>query len=737
MNARGRIEQIIQLGIVLMLLIAPFPFGSVEPLWIFLMEAAVSCLLLLWIGSQLAAGQLSLVKSRIWLLSAAVLIYVLWTLLPLPLGIHRIISAETYRIYQSAEQILAPTGSQLHAAYRITLNAFETEGELLKLACYLGFFFLAIHALRRPSRFIAVYRLIIVIGTFVALLGIAQSVWSNGRIYWQYESGSGTHFGPFVNHNHCAGYLQLALGLCLGMLVAEIQEFRNNTQGQGMVGYFAWLWHRNGARCWLLFCSLFVMLAALAASLSRGGFISFTLTFLVFGFLALFTRTKTLGLAPSRRQISYFRIFASVCLAGILLWIGLIGLTPRGRVRWQTVLDRPVAHRMEIWRDGARALLDFPVTGIGLGSFRVIYPHYQSGSNTSEATHAENEYLQWAMETGGVGVALLLAAAIGFIAAVVSRLKRRRDPYFRLLAYGAIFSLTSVCIHNWIDFNMHVPSNALTFMAAAALCFLAVICHRGAGGCRCLCKTYEIPLRSRTGVILLAGITLAAAALGQRAAVRYYSVQLTEKWTNHSKTAGLVDSDLRSLFEAVHWMPTNARAYYLAAQALERSAARTRLFDMARKRRMLDQAQGMVLPAIILQPSESSRWALLGRITAEKQEFSTSLEAFEHALWLAHTNGYIRRDYGIALVQAGRIQDGVAQLAIARNYAPDISLRELLAYLSTRTSDRTIWERLVRYQPEDMRSYGDLLRKIGLINLGNQMWAEAETLDKLLRRSSK
>jgi O-antigen ligase len=737
MNTRDLLEQIIQLGIALILIIAPFPFGSVQYHWIFLMEAAVCCLLLLWIGSQLAAGKISLVRSRIWLLSVAVLVYVLLTLLPLPPAINRIISPETHRIYQSAEQILAPAGSQLHAAYRITLHAFETEGELLKLACYLGFFFLAIHSLRHPPRILAVYRLLIVIGTFVALLGIAQSVWSNGKIYWRYESGSGTHFGPFVNHNHFAGYLQLALGLCLGMLVAEIQEFRKNTQGQGVLGYFAWLWHGNGARCWLLFCSLCVMLAALAASLSRGGFISFTLTFLVFGFLALWARPKTLGLAPSPLQIRHFRIFISVCLAAILAWICLTELTPRGWARWQTALDRPAAHRMEIWRDGVRALLDFPVTGIGLGSFRAVYPRYQSGNFTSEATHAENEYLQWAMETGGVGVVLLLAAIIGFITAVLSRLKSCRDPYFRLLAYGTLFSITSLCLHNWIDFNMHVPSNALTLMAAAALCFLAVHCHQGADGYRCLCKTYEIPVHSKTGIILLAGITLAAIALGQRAAVRCYSLQLTAQSANYPKTAGLVDPDLSPLFEAARWTPTNARAYYLAAQTLQGSAARMRLFDIVRKQRMLDQAQSMIVPAIMLQPSESSCWALLGRIAAEKQEFGTSLQAFEHALWLAHTNGYIRRDYGIALLQAGRIRDGAAQLAMARNYAADISLRELLAFLSTRTSDRTIWEMLVRYQPDDLRSYADLLRKTGLVNLGDQVWAEAETLEKLLSRSSK
>jgi O-antigen ligase len=737
MSARDLSEQIVQLGIVLMLIIAPFPFGSVEHLWIFLMEAAVGCLLLLWIGSRMEAGIVSLVKSRIWLPSVAVLVYVLLTLLPLPAGITRIISAETYRMYQSVEQILVPAGSQFHAAYRITLHAFETEGELLKLSCYLGFFFLAIHALRHRSRFMAVYRLLIVIGTIVALLGIAQSVWSNGRIYWLYKSGSGTHFGPFVNHNHFAGYLQLALGLCLGMLVAEIQEFRKNTQGQGGIGYFAWLWHRNGARCWLLFCSLFVMLAALAASLSRGGFISFALTLLVFGFVALFARTKTLGPAPSRRQIMHFRIFVSICLAGILLWICSMELTPRGRDRWQTVMDRPAGHRMEIWRDCARAVLDFPITGIGLGSFRTVYPHYQSGSNTSEATHAENEYLQWAMETGVVGVVLLLVVAIGFITAVVSRLKRRRDPYFRLLTYGAIFGITSFCIHNLIDFNMHIPSNALTLMAVAALCFQAVHCHRDAGGYRCLCSTYEIPVRSRKGILLLAGIALAAIALGQRAAVRYYSVWLTEKWASYSKTADMADPDVSPLFESVRWMPANARAYYLGAQALEGSAARMRLFDMARKRRLLDQAQTMIMPAIMAQPSESSSWALMGRIAADKQDFNTSLQAFERALWLAHANGHIRRDYGIALVQAGRIRDGATQLALARNYAADISLRELLEYLSTRTSDRTIWEVLVRHQPEDLRSYADLLRKIGLIDLGDRMRAEADTLERLLGRSSR
>ncbi len=68
--------------------------------------------------------------------------------------------------------------------------------------------------------------------------------------------------------------------------------------------------------------------------------------------------------------------------------------------------------RLEIWARAQSVLEDFPVTGIGLGTFRslldVFYPLFTVSAATG-VNHAHNEFLQAALDLGAGGLVVLMA----------------------------------------------------------------------------------------------------------------------------------------------------------------------------------------------------------------------------------------------------------------------------------------------------------------------------------------
>jgi O-antigen ligase len=722
-----------QILITLILILIPFPFGSVQDFWILVMEVSVCLLLALWAAIQIASGEIVLVKTRLTWPVLLLTAYLLSTALPITPRILGALSTDTLFLYRKAAEMARDLGASTFSRFPITLTPFDTEGELLKYLCYALFFFLALNLLRAGKAYLHVYRAIIATGAVVASVGLVQHAWSNGKIYWIYDSPSASPFGPFVNHNHFAGYMELALGLSLGMLLAEIRQFKEKTGFRGMMGYFAWLVHRDGSAAWMLSVASFLMLVALMASLSRGGVLSFGAACILFSLRALSFGNNTEAETPQTRRRKNLRIIAAAGLAGILLIMVVLAATPLARARWSTLYDSSFRYRLDIWSDSIQALSDFALTGTGLGSFSTLFPHYMSMPISSHVTHAENEYLQWTFETGFLG--FVLWVSIGFAAThqIVFRLSSRKDFKARCLGYGALFSLISIAIHNLGDFNMHIPSNALTMMTIVALCLLAINFHKGKHGERFLLEVLRFPVRSLAGISII-GATLALSGLvAQRSWARYLSLKNEQQWVLENPYLPNTvpgQKEIALLAAAQRWSDKNDRAHFLEASVYESAASGKGFLQLFKKDEMLALAEQSLARAIQLRPADARYWATLGRIQMARQRFDLSDKAFQHALSLARLDALIHRDYAIALVMAGNPQAAAAQFTIARNYAPNLSLMDMLEALSLRTNDTRIWQSIVRYQPQDLRVYSDFLRSRGLAAMADQFREEADQLAK-------
>ena len=119
---------------------------------------------------------------------------------------------------------------------------------------------------------------------------------------------------------------------------------------------------------------------------------------------------------------------------------------------------------------GVNIFYDAPITGTGAGSYYTIYPSYEGWSGVPMfIQHAHNDYLEFLIDTGLVGLFLLAAiVSLSFIAALRA-LRTRQHPLMRGMAFTSIMGIIYVMLHSIADFFLRVPVNAALFMVILAM----------------------------------------------------------------------------------------------------------------------------------------------------------------------------------------------------------------------------------------------------------------------------
>ncbi len=322
---------------------------------------------------------------------------------------------------------------------RLSVYPYLTKIELLKLAAYLMLFFLAGQAFRTAEQWRALVWFLLVLGFVVAVFGIIQHYTFNGKLYWVRELRyGGGPFGPYVNRNHFAGLMELIVPLGLGMLVL-----------------------RGARRDQLPLVALFTILpiGALFLTASRGGIMTFLVQLGLLGMLAL---ARTVW----RRQLAV--ITGVLILAGAFVaWLGVGRALERfAEFRSQEVSE---ARRLVIIKDSWRIFLDHPLMGTGLGTLESVYPRYESSYDGKVVNHTHNDYVEALADTGVIGGLCCLAFLVGLFYLVRTNLDSEQGLFIRAVHIGALVACVGLLVHSLVDFNLHIPSNALLFLLQASL----------------------------------------------------------------------------------------------------------------------------------------------------------------------------------------------------------------------------------------------------------------------------
>jgi putative inorganic carbon (HCO3(-)) transporter len=110
--------------------------------------------------------------------------------------------------------------------------------------------------------------------------------------------------------------------------------------------------------------------------------------------------------------------------------------------------------RLEIWNRALIMLLDFPITGVGLGQFpivlRTFYPAFTLPVDQF-VPHAHNFYLQLALDLGVPGAVAVLALLTTLLRNLLRLHHRTADRELRTVALGVGAGLISFLIFGLTD----------------------------------------------------------------------------------------------------------------------------------------------------------------------------------------------------------------------------------------------------------------------------------------------
>jgi tetratricopeptide (TPR) repeat protein/O-antigen ligase len=305
-----------------------------------------------------------------------------------------------------------------------------------------------------------VFGTVLATGFMVAFLGLMNWASWNGKILWFFVplDWEGPHLafalratGPFVNPDHFANYLAMVLPLALVAAVLRIDLVPR-----------AWA----GAMRMVSMAGAFVMLCAIVLSLSRGGWIATALS--VGALVAMFFAQ------PERRRAAFGRYTDGRTLrwlalaAGGLFIFALMLIGPQGRNLTDVRLAETVStglslsERGMLYRRTLAMIHDFPLFGVGMGAWGELFNRYVSPpwSRFFYYRDAHNDYLQFAAESGLITL-LALSWLCWSLLRRIGAAMRVGDPRKWPLLAAVVAGALATALHELIDFNLHVPANAV------------------------------------------------------------------------------------------------------------------------------------------------------------------------------------------------------------------------------------------------------------------------------------
>lgn len=443
-GAFDRLARLLTIAILGVAIVAiPLPFGGVLPGGRLLIQT----LAFLALATSAAIGTRSgLGKARFALVPLVTLGALgALQLIPLSPAILARLSPASAEISARTNEVLALFGRP-EIAPRISIAPTETvQATLFVLACA-SFFYAAASISTRTTR---------------RRLGWLLLAASAAHIAWAVTTQRDTEriHGAFVNPNHLAGYLQIALAVAFAFVVESIltggdrESRRKDPLDRLQRRWTPVAWR---ALAWG------VIVIGILVTRSRGGITA-----------AAIASVAMLIVALSSRHVRHHRAFAAAGVGAIVLGVA-IAFATTGRwplLRFFTTDPRDAESnlRVTLWRLSIDAWRDFPLLGSGLGTYREAFRRIQPDGMNLLVEQAHDDALQMLVTGGIVGLALA-AVAIGAIALLLWREAiandHREASAWSLAALGAIVALS---LHGLVEFNFSIPAIPATLAIVTGL----------------------------------------------------------------------------------------------------------------------------------------------------------------------------------------------------------------------------------------------------------------------------
>jgi O-antigen ligase len=408
--------------------------------------------------------------------------------------------------------------------------------EMIQAVLYAFLFFAIVNNLTsKESANIIVFALII-LAAGISCYGAWQFMKHTNMVWDMRSPYPGRATGTYISPNNFACFLEMLLPLALAYLLTG----RIRPMTRIFLGYAA-----------------VVMGTALAMTFSRGGWVAAAVG--VFALLAVLICNRKHWLPALVLMLALIgggTLFVTQYLSGTISYMERVkGI--EGNISGKNGVD--LEYRAPMWQAAEQMWKENFWFGVGPGHYDYRFREYRAFDVQARPGHAHNDYLNLLADWGTIGGIIVAAGMLLFAAGLIKTLPtvwpasnefgRGMSNRFALFV-GATAALLALAAHSVIDFNLHIPANALIGVA-----LLALLTGQLRGATQDYRMEAQAPGKMVSVLVLVCGLVYFGLQ-GYWSAGEYY-------WRARSQNTNLVVLDRAALLEkAFAFEPKNSQTAY-------------------------------------------------------------------------------------------------------------------------------------------------------------------------------
>jgi len=290
----------------------------------------------------------------------------------------------------------------------------------LMYTCFGLMYFITVNMIRSREMIIKSAACLIFSGFLTAVYGVYQNYFGVGDTTWQdndmFSEIAGRVVSTFENPNVLAEYLILVIPLgIMTFFIAKKMTIRI-----------------------LSFIYLVFTMLCLIYTWSRGSWLGF-----------LFSAAILFVILNKRAVAVYVGMLFVVPLLPIILPENII----QRFLSIGNLVDSSTSYRVSIWTASFEMIKSFALSGIGVGieAFKMVYPEY-SLAGIESAPHSHSLYLQVCVETGLLGLLILIFVIFFFIQYCFTGIVKTSEKYLKLFIAAGMCAVAGFLFNGFTDF---------------------------------------------------------------------------------------------------------------------------------------------------------------------------------------------------------------------------------------------------------------------------------------------
>jgi O-antigen ligase len=323
--------------------------------------------------------------------------------------------------------------------------------EMIQVLMYAFVFFAVVNNLYRQESVQIISFTLIFLAMGISCYAIYQFLTHSNRVWDCVSPYLGRASGTYISPNNLAGFL----GMLLPLATAYVLVGRMKPVVRILLGY-----------------SVLVMLAGMAMTFSRGGWVAVAVALLVLLGTLFFHRNH---------RLPAFLLLVVLAAGGTVFVTNYLSKTLSYMRRVGTPVDNGALDftvRRDIWMAAEQMWRDHFWWGVGPAHYNYRFREYRPESVQLSPDRAHNDYLNLLADWGAAGGIIVLAGMVTFGAGLRKTWKYVRPPendFGRGMSnrfaffLGASAGLFALAVHSVVDFNLHIPANAILGVTLLAL----------------------------------------------------------------------------------------------------------------------------------------------------------------------------------------------------------------------------------------------------------------------------